>query len=72
MSDHNNLSLPVSPAKSQPGDLGAMGEISGRASQGGGNNQFIQKPSLLVPSNAQSMRYGDLVYLHVENVDGII
>jgi hypothetical protein len=54
MSDHNNLPLPVSPAKSQPGDLGsAVGEISGRASQGGaGHNQLIQKPSLLVPSNA--------------------
>jgi hypothetical protein len=50
------------------GDI--AGENTGRASQN--NAYLIQHQSLTVPPNAQSMRYGDLVYLHVENVDGIV
>ena len=68
MSDANYLPPPASPAKSMPGDI--AGENTGRASQNGA--YLIQQQSLTVPPNAQSMRYGDLVYLHVENVDGIV
>lgn len=68
MSDANYLPPSASRAKSMAGDI--AGENTGRASQN--NAYLIQHQSSTVPPNAQSMRYGDLVYLHVENVDGIV
>ena len=61
----DNLQIPLSsPAKSQgAGEGGIAGEISARQ---------VQQQQAALPSNAQSMRYGDLIYLHVENVDGIV